>query len=57
MRKITKFEPLTKRENGIKIIKESSGPFLGIEGLEPSRFLKSTDFPLTINFLVVDIDM
>lgn len=30
---------------------------LGIEGLEPSRFLKSTDFPLTINFIVVSIDM
>ena len=30
---------------------------LGIEGLEPSRFLKSTDFPLTINFIVVGIDM
>ena len=52
-----RFEPLTKRKNRIKIIRESSGPFLGIEGLEPSQFLKSTDFPLTINFLVVDIDM
>lgn len=30
---------------------------LGIEGLEPSRFLKSTDFPLTINFILVGIDM
>ena len=30
---------------------------LGIEGLEPSRFLKSTDFPLTINFIVVGIDI
>jgi hypothetical protein len=29
--------------------------FLGIEGLEPSRFLKSTDFPLTINFIVAGI--
>lgn len=35
------------------------GLFLGIEGLEPSRFIKSTDFPLTINFIVagIDIDM
>lgn len=33
------------------------GFLLGIEGLEPSRFLKSTDFPLTINFIVVGIDM
>lgn len=31
--------------------------FLGIEGLEPSRFLKSTDFPLTINLIVAGIDM
>lgn len=30
---------------------------LGIEGLEPSRFLKSTDFPLTKNFIDVGIDM
>jgi len=33
------------------------GFLLGIEGLEPSRLLKSTDFPFTINFIVVDIDM
>lgn len=31
--------------------------FLGIEGLEPSRFLKSTDFPLPINFILVGIDV
>ena len=40
------------REN----IRELNG-LLGIEGLEPSRFLKSTDFPLTPNFIGVGIDM
>lgn len=56
MRRIINFEPLTIRENKIKNYRVER-PFLGIEGLEPSRFIKSTDFPLTINFLVVDINM
>ena len=30
---------------------------LGIEGLEPSRSIKPTDFPPTPIFIVVDIDM
>ena len=30
---------------------------LGIEGLEPSRLIKSADFPFTRNFIVVSIDM
>ena len=30
---------------------------LGIEGLEPSQLIKSTDFPFTRNFIVVSIDM
>ena len=32
--------------------RELKETLLGIEGLEPSRFLTSTDFPLTINFIV-----
>jgi hypothetical protein len=57
MRNIANFEPLTKNED--KWFGGKMGLFflLGIEGLEPSRFLKSTDFPLTINFIVVCIDM
>ena len=54
MRKRTNFEPLKKREGRRN---SQIGLFGGIEGLEPSRFLKSTDFPLTINFIVVCIDM
>lgn len=30
---------------------------LGIEGLEPSQFLQSTDFPLTKNVINVSIEM
>lgn len=40
------------KERGSKM-----GFLLGIEGLEPSRFKNSTDFPITINFIVVGIDM
>lgn len=59
MRKIRSFEPLTKKDKKKGYYKElgSQMVFLGIEGLEPSRFLKSTDFPLTINFIVAGIDM
>lgn len=59
MRNITNFELLKKERKGGGRIREANRPFLGIEGLEPSRFLKSTDFPLTINFIVagIDIDM
>jgi hypothetical protein len=52
MRKRTNFEPLKKREGRRN---SQIGLFGGIEGLEPSRFLKSTDFPLTINFIVAGI--
>lgn len=48
-------EPLTKIDIG-EII-GMSNRLLGIEGLEPSRFLKSTDFPLTINLIFAGIDM
>ena len=40
-----------------KYLGSKMGSLLGIEGLEPSRFIKSTDFPLTKNFIVVGIDM
>lgn len=49
-------EPLSKIDIG-EIVGMSTNRLLGIEGLEPSRFLKSTDFPLTINFIVAGIDM
>jgi hypothetical protein len=56
MENIANFEPPTKKEEKYLYLGSKNG-FLGIEGLEPSRFLKSTDFPLTINFIVVGIDM
>lgn len=47
------------RKGGIEWINSWGGQigFLGIEGLEPSRFFKSTDFPLTQNCIVASIDM
>jgi hypothetical protein len=55
MRKVRNLEPLTKIDIGE--IVGMSNRLLGIEGLEPSRFLKSTDFPITKNFIVAGIDM
>lgn len=40
-------------EKKLVISLENKKILLGIEGLEPSRFLKSTDFPLTQNFISV----
>ena len=56
MENIVNFESPMEKKRG-KILRKSNRFFLGIEGLEPSRFLKSMDFPLTINFIVVGIDM
>lgn len=45
------------KEKGYKKKLGNQVGFLGIEGLEPSRFFKSTDFPFPINFIIAGIDM
>ena len=59
MKKLMNLKPIDidkkKKEDKYYTLGNKGG--LGIEGLEPSRLIKSTDFPFTRNFIVVSIDM